>query len=60
MLLMLLGSLNLFFVGVKLWTILGPQPRKKGIWVLCTAAVHMCWISACFAGRQKRHDWCTK
>jgi len=33
MLLLLCGSLNLDIIEVKLWTVLEPQPRKKGRWV---------------------------
>jgi len=43
MLLLLRVSLNLNVIRVKLWTILGPLPRKKGRWVFCTIAVGLCW-----------------
>ena len=33
MLLLLCGFLNLDIIEVKLWTVLEPQPRKKGRWV---------------------------
>jgi len=33
MLLLLCGSPNLVIIEVKLWTVLEPQPRKKGRWM---------------------------
>ena len=33
---------NLTNIRVKLWTILGSLPRKKGRWVFCTVAVGLC------------------